>query len=163
MTDSRRLPTSPDAGGLARSLSGMEFLRALMDGTIPAPAFASTCRIRPIEVAHGRVVFEGEPKGDFYNPLGVVHGGWIATLLDTGMASAVHSALKAGETFTTLSMTTTFVKPVLEQSGPLRCEGMMLHGGGRVASAEGKVYDANGNLVAHGTEACLIIKAARGP
>jgi uncharacterized protein (TIGR00369 family) len=144
-------------------MSGLEFLRGLMDGTLPAPPFGATSRIRPVEVETGRVVFEGHPNGDFYNPMGVVHGGWVATLLDTAMACAVHSVLKAGETFTTLSMNVTYVRPVAEATGTLRCEGVLLHSGGRIASAEGKVFDASANLIAHGSETCLIMRPSRGP
>lgn len=144
-----------------RSMSGLEYLQGLIHGTLPAPAFAPTTGIRPVELAEGRVVFEGEPRSEFYNPMGIIHGGWVATLLDTGMACAVHSALKPGEAFTTLSMNVTYVRPVTEQTGRLRCEGVVLHVGGRIASAEGKVYDAAGNLVAHGSETCLIMRAGR--
>jgi uncharacterized protein (TIGR00369 family) len=153
------------AGGAARSsmrtMSGIEFLRALMDGTLPAPAFAPTSRIRPVDAEVGRVVFEGEPKGDFYNPMGTVHGGWIATLIDTAMACAVHSSLQPGEIFTTLDMSITYVRAVSEATGILRCEGVLLHSGGRVASAEGKVYDSSGRLIAHGSETCLITRVNR--
>lgn len=154
------------AGGAARTsmraMSGVEFLRALMDGTLPPPPFASTTGIKPVYAEEGRVVFEGEPKGDFYNPLGTVHGGWIATLIDTAMACAVHSALKAGEIFTTASMNITYVRPVTAATGLLRAEGVLLHSGGRIASAEGKVYDAAGNLIAHGSETCLVTRVNRG-
>jgi uncharacterized protein (TIGR00369 family) len=161
MNETTRMPNSAEARSAARALSGVEFLRSLMDGTLPAPPFAPTCRIWPVEVAEGRVVFEGEPNREFYNPLGVVHGGWIATLLDTGMACAVHSALKPGESFTTTSMNVTFVRPVTDQIARVRCEGIVLHSGGRVATAEGKIYDAEGNLIAHGSETCLVIRAGR--
>jgi uncharacterized protein (TIGR00369 family) len=153
------------AGGAARSsmraMSGLEFLRGLMDGSLPAPAFGATSRITPVEAEAGRVVFEGVPHSDFYNPMGTVHGGWIATLIDTAMACAVHSSLKAGEIFTTVEMNVTYVRPVQQTTGKLRCEGVLLHSGGRVASAEGKVYDAAGNLIAHGSETCLITRARR--
>ena len=78
------------------------------------------------------------------------------------MACAVHSTLKAGESFTTLSMNVTYIRPVAEATGTLRCEGILLHSGGRIASAEGKVFDA-GNLIAHGSETCLIMRPSRGP
>jgi uncharacterized protein (TIGR00369 family) len=153
------------AGGAARAsmraMSGLEFLRGLMDGSLPPPAFSAASRIVPVEAAEGRVVFEGMPHGDFYNPMGTVHGGWIATLIDTAMACAVHSSLKPGEIFTTVEMNITYVRPVHATSGTLRCEGVLLHSGGRIASAEGKVYDAAGNLVAHGSETCLITRARR--
>lgn len=163
MNETSRSPASSAARSAARSLSGLEFLRGLRDGALPAPPFAATCRIWPIEAVEGRVAFEGEPNGDFYNPMGVVHGGWIAALLDTAMACAVHSVLKPGETFTTTSMNIAFVRPVNEELGRLRCEGVLLQSGGRIASAEGKVYDKVGNLVAHGSETCLIMRAGRGP
>lgn len=154
------------AGGAARTsmrtMSGVEFMRGLMDGSLPEPPFAATTGIRPVHVEEGRVVFEGEPRGDFYNPMGTVHGGWIATLLDTVMACAVHSSLKAAEIFTTASMNITYVRPVNAATGLLRAEGVLLHSGGRVASAEGKVYDAAGNLIAHGSETCLVTRASRG-
>lgn len=162
MNETVRSPAASAARAAARSLSGLEFLRALKDGTLPPPAFATTFHIWPVEAEEGRVVFEGEPHGDFYNPMGVVHGGWIATLLDTGMACAVHSALKPGETFTTTSMSVHFVRPATEQLGRLRCDGVLLQSGGRIASAEGKVYDMDGNLIAHGSETCLIMRAGRG-
>lgn len=161
MNETSRLPAASAARAAARSLSGLEFLRCLKDGTLPAPPFAATFRIYPIEAVKGRVVFEGEPNGDFYNPMGVVHGGWIASLLDTGMACAVHSVLEPGETFTTTSMSVNFVRPVTERLGRLRCEGLLLQSGGRIASAEGKVYDRAGNLIAHGSETCLIMRAGR--
>ena len=161
MTETSQLIAVGTARASMRAMSGLEFLRALMDGTLPAPAFSSTSRIKPVEVAEGRVVFEGEPHGDFYNPMGTVHGGWIATLIDTAMACAVHSSLKPGEIFTTVELNITYVRPVQEATGMLRCEGVLLHLGGRVASAEGKVYDAAGNLIAHGSETCLITRAPR--
>ncbi len=162
MTETSPLPAASSARSTARGMTGLAFLRGLMDGTLPPPPFAETSRIRPIEVEEGRVVFKGEPKGDFYNPMGIVHGGWVATLLDTAMACAVHSTLKAGETFTTLSMNVTYVRPVAEATGTLRCEGVLLHSGGRIASADGKLYDGAGNRIAHGSETCLIMRPSRG-
>ena len=161
MNDMQPSSLSTDAPTHLRGMSGVEFMRALTNGAIAPPPFASTTRIYPLEIAEGRVVFEGEPSADFYNPMGVVHGGWIATLLDTGMACAVHSGLKAGETFTTSSMNITFLLPVTESTGRLRCEGIVLKVGGRIASAEGKVYDSAGRLIAHGNETCLIARAGR--
>ena len=161
MSSSLQLIADDAARASIRAMSGVEFLRALLNGALPAPPFSLTSRIRPVVIEEGRVVFEGEPKGDFYNPLGTMHGGWIATLIDTAMACAVHSSLKAGEMFTTTDMHVTFVRPVIETTGVLRCEGVLLHSGGRVASAEGKVYDAAGNLIAHGSETCLVTKAHR--
>jgi uncharacterized protein (TIGR00369 family) len=139
------------------SMSGLEVLCALRDGQLPAPPFSSTTGIRPTEIARGRVVFEGTPSEQFYNPMSTVHGGWIATLLDTAMACAIQSTLSVGQTYTTLELKTNFVRPIFVSTGTLRCEGVVLSFGGRIASAEGKVFDKEGNLVAHGTETCLIM------
>ena len=162
MTDTAQPTDENSARSALRRLPGIEYLRGLLDGTVPPPPFAATSRIWPAEIEEGRVVFMGEPASDFYNPMGIVHGGWVATLLDTGMACAVHSVLKAGEGFTTLSMNMTFVRPVGESSGRLRCEGLVLHSGGRVAGAEGKVLDASGDLIAYGSETCVVMRVGRG-
>lgn len=146
----------------ALSMSGLEFLRGLLDRSLPAPPFSLTAGITPLSLEEGRIVFEGTPSRAFYNPMGIVHGGWIAMLLDTVMGCAVHSALKAGQIYTTLEMKTTFVRAVQQESGPLKAEGVLLHMGGRVASSEGKLFDGAGKLVAHGSETCLIMKPGGG-
>lgn len=92
--------------------------------------------------------------------MGLVHGGWLALLLDTAMGSAVHSTFSAGQGYTTVEMKTTFVKAVREATGKLRCEGTLLHGGSRIASSEGKVFNSADDLVAHGSETCLVFSAA---
>jgi len=147
---------------VAASLSGYDFLCALRDGTLPAPPFSAVTGIRPVEIERGRIVFEGTPSEEFYNPLGTVHGGWLATLLDTAMACAIQSMLSAGQTYTTLELKTNFVRPVFASTGVLRCEGVVLSVGGRIASSEGKTFDKAGNLVAHGTETCLIMGQRNG-
>jgi uncharacterized protein (TIGR00369 family) len=142
---------------VAASMSGLEFLQGLLDRAHPAPPFSEVADIWPVSLEPGRVTFEAMPSARFYNPMGTVHGGWIAILLDTAMGCAVHSTLKAGQAYTTLEMKTVFTRPVFETTGKLRCEGVLLHAGGRVASSEGKVFDAAGRLVAHGSETCLIM------
>ncbi|HEY4251373.1 MAG TPA: PaaI family thioesterase [Roseomonas sp.] len=137
---------------------GLEQLRALLSGERPAVPFAEATGIRLTEVEHGRVVFTGTPSRRFYNPHGTVHGGWIAGLLDSAMGCAVHSALQPGQGYTTIDMTTGYVRAVLEESGTLRCEGQLVTMGRRIARAEGKVFDAEGRLVAHGSETCLILE-----
>jgi uncharacterized protein (TIGR00369 family) len=87
-------------------------------------------------------------------------GGWISTLLDSAMGCAVHSMLKPGHGFTTVDMTVSFVRAVLPTTGKLTCEAKIIHSGGRIATAEGRVIDAGGKLIAHGTETCLILKAS---
>ena len=142
----------------AAALSGFDFLKGLQDGLYPAPPFAEAADVRPVSVEVGKIIFEGTPSARFYNPMGIVHGGWIALLLDTVMGCAVHSALKPGQAFTTIDMHTTFIRAVTEKTGKIRGEGTLLHLGGRVASAEGKLFDSSGRLIAHGTETCAIME-----
>jgi len=142
---------------LATAVSGLEFLRALRDGAQPPAPFAGITEIWLAEVEAGRVVFEARPSARFYNPLGTVHGGWISTLLDSAMGCAVHSTLQPKQTYTTVDMTVSFVRPVSERTGKLRCEGKVIHVGGRIATAEGRVWDQAGGLIAHGSETCLLI------
>jgi uncharacterized protein (TIGR00369 family) len=151
---------SPEVAG---RVSGVEFLQSLLDATYPAPPFSEVAEVWPISVDVGRVAFEALPSARFYNPMGLVHGGWLALLLDTAMGCAVHSTLEPGQIYTTVEMKTAFVRPVRETTGKLRCEGVLLHAGSRIASSEGKVFDGPGRLVAHGSETCLIstIRSAR--
>lgn len=137
---------------------GLTFLRNMISQHYPAPPFAETSDIWLIMAEHGRVLFEALPAEKFLNPLGTVHGGWISTLLDSAMGCAVHSTLKPGHGFTTVDMTVSFVRAVLPTSGKLICEGKIIHSGGRIATAEGRVTDAAGKLIAHGTETCMILK-----
>jgi uncharacterized protein (TIGR00369 family) len=140
----------------AASLSGLDFLNGIKDGLYPAPPFSEITDIWPLSIAAGYVVFQGTPSARFCNPLGIVHGGWIALLLDTVMGCAVHSALPAGKGFATIDMTTNFVRPVSERTGMLRAEGRLLHLGKRIGSAEGKLFDERDRLVAFGSETCAI-------
>jgi uncharacterized protein (TIGR00369 family) len=155
-------PTSPhQVAGIvpqevATSVSGLDFLTSLRDGTYPAPPFAVETGIWIAEIEAGRVVFEAQPSARFYNPLGTVHGGWISGLIDSAMGCAVHSLLKAGQAYTTVDMTVSFVRPVFEKTGQLKCEGKIVHAGNRIATSEGRVWDKSGKLIAHGSETCLI-------
>ncbi len=102
------------------------------------------------------------PSERFRNPLGTVHGGWMATLLDSALGCAVHSTLKAGQGFTTVDLAVSFVRAVHESSGKLRCEAKVIHAGGRIATSEGRLVDAEGKLYAHGTTTCLVMAAPTG-
>jgi uncharacterized protein (TIGR00369 family) len=148
---------------IAAQVSGLDFLRGMRERTYPAPPFAHATDIWIAEVGSGRIVFAAIPSSRFYNPMGTVHGGWIATLLDSAMGCAVHSVMKAGQSYTTVDMTVSFVRPVLEKTGKLRCEGKVIHAGGRIATAEGRVWDAGGRLVAHGTETCVVLTLPPSP
>jgi uncharacterized protein (TIGR00369 family) len=138
---------------------GLSFLRGIVEGRHPAPPFAGTMDFELTEVEEGRVVFTGKPQARFFNPLGTIHGGWTATILDSAMACAAHSVLKPGEGYTTLEMKINYVRPVMPESGIVRCEGKVIHRGGTVATSEGRLIDERGKLLAHGTETCLIFPA----
>jgi uncharacterized protein (TIGR00369 family) len=148
---------------IATRVAGVDFLEGLRKGMHPAPPFAVETDIWIEEVESGRVVFAATPSQRYYNPLGTVHGGWISTLLDSAMGCAVHSVLRAGQAYTTIDMTISFVRPVFEKTGKLRCEGKIIHAGGRVATSEGRVWDGAGTLIAHGSETCLVMAVPGTP
>jgi uncharacterized protein (TIGR00369 family) len=138
-------------------LSGLEAMQALIDGDVPPPPIAALMDFRPVEVSEGRAVFGVQPAEFHYNPIGVVHGGLVATLLDSAMGCAVQTTLPAGTRYTTLELHTNFVRAITRDTGPLRAEGVVLHRGRTVATAEGRVVEEpSGKLVAHGTTTCLI-------
>lgn len=143
----------------AIQLSGREVLQRMIDGDLPAPPSSKTALMWPVEITDDGVVFEGHPSADFLNPMGTVHGGWIAALLDSAMGCTVHATMKPGEIYTTLDLNTTYVRPVFPNSGPLRCEATLLHRGRSTASASGRIFDENRKLIAHGTTNCVIMKA----
>ena len=138
---------------------GLSFLRGIIEGVHPAPPFAQTMDFDLAEADEGRVVFIGRPSPRFFNPLGTIHGGWTATILDSAMACAAHSTLKPGEGYTTLEMKLNYVRPVMPDSGTVRCEGKLIHRGGTVITTEGSLRDERGKLLAHGTETCVVFPA----
>lgn len=140
-------------------LGGKAVLEALMNGTLPRAPMGKTLNFALTEVGEGRVVFTGDPTADHLNPLGTVHGGWIAALLDSAMGCAVHTMLKPGQIYTTTSLTINFTRALMPDSGLVRAEGTAIHTGGRLGSAEGRLIDAKGRLIAHGTETCMIMDA----
>jgi uncharacterized protein (TIGR00369 family) len=140
-------------------MPGLAFLRAMMEGRLPAPPFSRATGIRLSAAEHGRVMFEGEPSEDFFNPIGTIHGGWTATILDSAMGCAVHAILKAGQSYTTIEMKLNYVRPVMPAHGRVTCEGRIVHAGSRIATSEGFLRDAEGRLLAHGTETCMIMQA----
>jgi uncharacterized protein (TIGR00369 family) len=138
---------------------GMSFLRGMVNGRHPVAPYADTMGIELVEVEEGRVLFVGTPSEPYLNPIGVIQGGWAATILDGAMAHCVHTTLNAGETYTSLEMKISFVRPVLPSSGILRCEGKVIHRGSRTATSEGRLFDERGRLLAHGSETCIIFPA----
>jgi len=138
-------------------MPGLAFLQAMLDGRLPAPPFSRATGIRLSAVEHGRVLFAGEPDSGFFNPLGTIHGGWIAAILDSAMGCAVHSTLEPGLAYTTVEMKLNYVRAVMPGRGLVSCEGRLVHAGSRIATSEGYLRDAEGRLLAHGTETCMIM------
>ncbi|HZO67515.1 MAG: PaaI family thioesterase [Kribbellaceae bacterium] len=136
--------------------SGLQTLHAMIDGELPAPPILHLIGATGMEAEEGRVTVL-MPAAEFhYNPLGTVHGGIIATLLDTAAGCTVHSTLPAGVGYTSLDLSTRFIKPVTTGSGLLRCEGSIVSRGRRVAVAEARLTDERGTLVAHATSTCML-------
>ena len=144
-----------DAG---RALSGVDYLRKLISGELPPPPIAVLLNFRLDEIAEGRAVFVCEPAEYHYNPIGLVHGGLAATLLDSAMGCAVHSTLPAGVAYTTLEIKVNYLRPLLPGRGRVTCEGTLIHRGSRTATADGRLTDADGRLYAHATTTCLLME-----
>jgi uncharacterized protein (TIGR00369 family) len=137
--------------------TGLELLREIADGRLPPPPISATMNFTGAEFDEGRAVFVGEPAEFLYNPIGSVHGGWAMTLLDSAMSVAIHTTLAAGERYTTVEVKVNFVRPITIETGRVRCEGLVIHRGGKIATAEGKlIAESTGKLLAHGTTTCLI-------
>lgn len=147
--------TIADAG---RGLSGLDFLKKIAAGEVPGPPLAALLNFQLVEVSEGQAVFAVEPKEYHYNPIGVVHGGLAATLLDSAMGCAVHSTLPAGAGYTTLEIKVNLIRPMTAETGLVRAEANVIHVGGRTATAEGRVIDGTGKLYAHATTTCLILR-----
>jgi uncharacterized protein (TIGR00369 family) len=145
------------AAEAAAGMSGLEALEAIRDGRLPPPPMARLLGMEPVVLAHGRAVFAATPDESHYNPIGVVHGGLAATLLDSALGCAVQSTLPAGSGYTTLELKVNFVRPITRDTGPVRCEGRVVHDGRTVATADGRVYALEtGKLLAHGSATCLV-------
>ncbi len=140
----------------AAALSGVERLQMVVDGKLPAPPMARLMDIRLVEVANGRAVFAGTPSEFHYNPIGVVHGGFGATILDSAMGCAVHSTLNAGDLYTTLELKINFLRPLTHDAGEVRGIATLVHAGRTTALAEGRIEDAGGKIYAFATSTCLI-------
>ena len=140
----------------ARSLDGIDLIRGIMAGKYPAPPISKVLGMSIDEAEPGRVVFGYTATFDHYNPLGSVHGGIAATLLDSAMGCCIHTTLKAGIGYTTVEIKVNYVRAMTDKTGPVRAEGKVINAGARIATSEGKLFDASGKLLAHGTTTCLI-------
>jgi len=141
-----------------KEMSGLEFVQGLVDGTLPLNTIAQTLGYDVTEAASGRVVVTAEPSGIHLNPAGTVHGGLAATLLDSCIGLAVQSTLEKGVGQTTLEFKISLVRPITPETGVIKAEGIVLSRGRRVGTAEGRITDDKGRLLAHGTTTCLIFQ-----
>ncbi len=140
-------------------MNGLQFVQGLADGTLPMNTIARTLGYDVMEAVNGRVVITAVPHEDLLNPAGTVHGGFTATLLDSCMGLAVQSTLDKGVAQTTLEFKIALLRPITPDTGPIRAEGTVMSRGRRVGTAEGRVTDSQGRLLAHGTTTCLIFQS----
>jgi uncharacterized protein (TIGR00369 family) len=149
-------PVATAAAGA--TMTGIEYMSAIVKGEMPPPPIAVTMLLRPVELEEGRVVFEGEPGEEHYNPIGVVHGGYAATLLDSALGCAVHTTLPAGVGYTSLGLEAKYVRPISRDTGRVLCEASVLYRGRKQATAEATLTAAeSGKLLASGTATCMIL------
>lgn len=161
---SRLAPIGWARPGELASRSGVQFFDAIFAGELPSPPIGETLDFVPVHVESGFAVFQGKPKPRHYNPLGTVHGGWFATLLDSAVGCAVHSTLPAGKGHTTVELNINIVRALTEAVPLVRAEGKVIHVGRQVATAEGRMIGHDGKLYAHASTTCLVFEmpAARG-
>lgn len=136
--------------------TGMEVFAGIFAGELPRPPIGDTLDFLPIHIEPGVAVFQGRPQLKHYNPLGTVHGGWFATLLDSAVGCAVHSTLPAGKAYTTLELKINIVRALTNAVPLVRAEGKLVHAGRQVATAEGRLFGPDGKLYAHASTTCLI-------
>jgi uncharacterized protein (TIGR00369 family) len=145
------------------AMAGLDFVRAILDGKLPAPPIMQTIEPFDTSAEPGIVVMHSLPGLRHYNPIGSVHGGYAATLLDSAMGLAVHSTLPPGTGYTTLEFKVSFIKGMTVATGPVRTEGRTLNVGRRAATAEARITDAQGRLLAHATTTCLVFEMPKAP
>jgi len=143
---------------VAKTMSGLEYMQAMANETLPPPPIFRLLGITGMDVSEGSVTFTLIPAEYHYNPIGSVHGGIAATMLDSAMGCAIHSTLPVGTGYTTLELKLNYIRAMSSKTGEVRCTGTVIHRGGQIATAEGKIVDANGKLYAHGTTTCLLLR-----
>jgi uncharacterized protein (TIGR00369 family) len=158
-SDRSRLVTWEDphiGANLARTMSGLEYIQALIDGTIPPPPIVGLMNMTAVSAEVGRVTFTCEPNESHYNPIGTVHGGLVCTLLDSVAGCAVHTTLPKGQAYTSLEIKVNYLRPVLATSGTLTAVGVVTKPGRRAAFVDATVTDAEGRLVATASSTLLV-------
>ena len=138
--------------------TGLEVMQAMLYGEIPYAAIAKTLDFAIMEVSPGRAMFQGTPLAQHLNPLGTIHGGWVATLLDSALGCSVHTMMPAGRGYTTAELSVNYVKGLTPRVGRVRAEGKVIHCGRQLATAEARLVGPDGTLYAHGTTTCLVFE-----
>jgi len=164
LADERAVLARLEAGsgpGVARpdqiaGKTGLEVMQAMLSGEIPFAAIAQTLDFVVVEVDRGRALFQGTPMAKHLNPLGTIHGGWIATLLDSALGCSIHTMLPAGRGYTTAELGVNYVKGLTPKVQRVRAEGKVIHCGRQLATAEARIVGADGTLYAHATTTCLV-------
>jgi len=142
----------------AAGLDGLALMQAMLRGELPAAPIAKAMNFMLVEAERGRAVFQGAPGPAFMNPMGGLHGGWYATLLDSALGCAVHTMMPAGRAYTTAELSVNLVRAIGAQVQRVRAEGRVLHCGRQLATAEAKLVGPDGTLYAHGTTTCLVFE-----
>ncbi len=157
MTDTANFDAKSAAAALL-GMSGLEALRFLLAGNHPPPSIGATLGFTLAEVDDGRAVFVGDPSDRILNPLGIVHGGWALTLIDSCTGCAAHTTLPAGVGYTSVETKTNFVRAITPETGQVRAEGLVLSRGRSIITTEGKLTDSRGRLLAHGTSTIMVLR-----
>lgn len=145
-------------------LTGLELMQAMLRGDLPYAAIAKTLDFTIVEVSEGRAVFQGTPGPAHLNPMGTIHGGWYATLLDSALGCAVHTMMPVGRGYTTAELGVNLVRAINPAKAPrVRVEGKVIHCGRQLATAEARLYGPDGTLYAHGTTTCLVFDMQHKP
>lgn len=166
--DEAALRTRSKSAGVSRldqvaPLSGLEFFEALLSGALPRPPINDTLDFMLVHIERGHAVFQGRPQFRHYNPLGTIHGGWYATLLDSAVACAIHSTLPAGKTYTTLELKINLVRALTDKVPLVRAEGRVIHVGRSTATSDGRLVGPDGTLYAHASTTCFIMDLPKPP
>ena len=143
---------------VAAGMTGLQLMQAMLAGQLPYPHIADTLDFSLVEVDVGKAVFQGIPQVKHFNPMGGVHGGWYATLLDSALGCAVHTMMPAGRAYTTAELGVNIVRAATAQTGPLRAIGNVIHCGRQLATAEARIIGPDNKLYAHATTTCLVFE-----
>ena len=159
------MPDTTSPSGLLeirRKLSGLEFFQKMIAGEVPPPPLVALLGLKLVEAEAGRVTFTGVAREEVYNGMGVAHGGFAATMLDSALGCAINTMMPAGRVFTTIDLQIHYTRALRREAGELRCTATVVHVGSRTATSEGRIVDANGKVYAHGTTTCMLVEPPRG-